>query len=146
MGDSGEKKLDLLLSLGVAGKFCKLSMVLSESDGRERFRSTWTVGSEGSTYSWGVKTSSSRKPCLDAVRKPSIGPSWSWFSSSSVLASFGAVGGNRCWLARDDGLAPVVRDAVDGLAECLVPLGPDARDADGVAVAKGALVVVEFDP
>jgi len=75
IGDPGEKKLDLRRSFGVAGMFCKLSIVLSDRDGLDRFRWVDTIGSEVSTYGSGSKTSSSRKPCLEAVRKLSIGPS-----------------------------------------------------------------------
>lgn len=45
---TGLKKLDLLLSFGVEGSACRLSMVRSESDGRDVFRAG---ADSGGTYS-----------------------------------------------------------------------------------------------
>ena len=79
MGDSsGEKKLDLLLSFGVDGIPCKLSIVRSDRLGRDfvlsRGRKSSSSGSAGSRNSIG---DSSWKPWRDAARKPSREPSWS---------------------------------------------------------------------
>jgi len=84
IGLSTEKKLDLRRSFGVVGTVCRLSIVLSDNEGRDVFRCLGVGGSSrgGSTYSLGW--SSSRKPCLEAARNPSREPSRSLFSSASV--------------------------------------------------------------
>lgn len=76
MGLSTEKKLDRRRSFGVAGMVCKLSIVLSDSDGREDLLGfgVSTSGSKtGSNCSSGE--ASSLKPCLEAERKLSSEPS-----------------------------------------------------------------------
>jgi hypothetical protein len=95
MGLSTEKKLDRRRSFGVAGIVCRLSIVLSESDGREAFLGLGVSNSGSKTGSNSSSAEiSSLKPCLEAERKLSSEPSWSWFSSSSVACLRGTeVGG-----------------------------------------------------
>ena len=132
IGDcTGEKKLDLRrLSPGVVGKCCRLSIVRSESEGRDFVRSlgrksSSSGGSVGSKYSSGGEELSSWKPCREAVRKPLREPSWSWFSPSSGLVGLlGRAGGIRCWLPREVGRLLLFRALRTGLVGCL---GPVAR-------------------
>jgi hypothetical protein len=84
MGLSTEKKLDRRRSFGVDGTPFRLSIVRSDSDGRELLLAFGVSTSGSNTGSYcSSGEASSLKPCLEAERKPSKEPSWSWFSSSS---------------------------------------------------------------
>lgn len=79
------KKLDLRRSLGVDGSDAKVSMVLSDNEGLDDLLCCVVAATEGgSTDSMVCNTGSSRKPCLEADRKPSKELSWSLCSSSSA--------------------------------------------------------------
>lgn len=59
-------------------------MVRSDSEGLDCFRGFGVNSGAGcSTYSVRSGGEGSRRPCLDADRKLSSDPSWSWCSSSS---------------------------------------------------------------
>jgi len=78
IGLSTEKKLERRRSFGVDGTACRLSIVRSESDGRELLLAfgVSTSGSKTGSYCSSGEASS-LKSCLDADRKPSSEPSWS---------------------------------------------------------------------
>lgn len=76
IGLSTEKKLDRRRSFGVDGTAFRLSIVLSDKDGREvllAFGVSTSASKTGSYCSSGE--TSSLKPCLEAERKPSSDPS-----------------------------------------------------------------------
>lgn len=76
IGLSTEKKLERRRSFGVAGMVCKLSIVLSDSDGREVLFGFGVSTSGSKTGSnWSSGKTSSLKLCLDAERKLSSEPS-----------------------------------------------------------------------
>jgi len=136
MGLSTEKKLDRRRSLGVEGTPWRLSIVRSDSDGRELLLAfgVSTSGSKTGSYCSSGEASS-LKPCLEADRKPSNEPSWSWFSSSSVACFRGTEGGGGL-LSLEAGLGGATR-GLGGMVEAaagLVGLGIALRGVGMVGV------------
>ena len=130
MGLSTEKKLDRRRSFGVEGTPCRLSIVRSDSDGRELLLAfgVSTSGSKTGSYCSSGEASS-LKPCLEADRKPSSEPSWSWFSSSSVACLRGTEGGGGL-LSLEAGLGGATR-GLGGIVDVAAGFGGMVEVAAG---------------
>lgn len=143
MGLSTEKKLDRRRSFGVEGTPWRLSIVRSDNDGRELLLAfgVSTSGSKTGSYCSSGEASS-LKPCLEADRKPSNEPSWSWFSSSSVACLRGTEGGGGL-LSLEAGLGGATR-GLGGMVEVaagLVGLGIALR---GVGIVGARVVLLDL--
>ena len=144
IGLSTEKKLDRRRSFGVEGTACRLSIVRSDSDGRELFLAfgVSTSGSKTGSYCSSGEASS-LKPCREAERKPSNEPSWSIFSSSSVACLRGTeVGGGL--LSLEAGLGGAARGlgGIDEVAAGFAGLGIALR---GVGIVGVRVVLLDLD-
>lgn len=88
---TGLKKLERRLSFGVPGTEFRLSMVRSDSDGRETFRGGSSMGSGGDS-SYSSYSGSLEKPCREFDRKLSNELNWSCVSSSSMARDLAGKG------------------------------------------------------
>ena len=144
MGLSTEKKLDRRRSFGVDGTPFRLSIVRSDSDGRELFLALGVSNSGSKTGSYCSSGEAlSLKPCWEAERKLSKEPSWSWFSSSSVAYFRSAEGGGGL-LSLEAGLGGAARGfgGILEVATGFVELGSALR---GVGMVGVRVVLLDLD-
>jgi hypothetical protein len=143
IGLSTEKKLDRRRSFGVDGTPFRLSIVRSDSDGRELFLAFGVSISGSKTGSYcSSREASSLKPCLEAERKLFREPSWSWFSSSSVACFCGTEAGGGL-LSLEAGLVGAAR-GLRGMFEVATGFGLGSARR-GVGMVGVRVVLLDLD-